>query len=301
MNPMQSADPTSAPTAPGKRLAAIRTERGMSIADVAQHLKFARRQIEALEADDYAALPGMTIIRGMVRSYAKLLKIDPEPLLAELQMRLVPMAEIDQVGMKAIPFPSRVPKYRSYQWIIAGSAAAIVLLVSTEWLRVAHERPERPLSAGSPGVPSPSAGPSVGVGAASSPEESKGPATQTSGTPITQDLVVASPVAAGLLPLSATPPLAMTKQSLGKMSLLAAGKRRLLLRFEHDSWVEIKTAGGVILMSQLNLAGTEKTVEGAAPLKLVIGAATGVKLLYNDGPVDLAPHTSSDVARLTLP
>jgi len=35
-------------------------------------------------------------------------------------------------------------------------------------------------------------------------------------------------------------------------------------------------------------------------LSLVVGNAAGVRLLYNEQPVDLAPHTKIDVARLTL-
>src|SRR6185295_18307750 len=71
----------------GAELAAARQERGMGLPEVAQQLKFGLRQLEALEADRFAELPGGTFARGMVRSYARLLKIDPEPLLARLAGR----------------------------------------------------------------------------------------------------------------------------------------------------------------------------------------------------------------------
>ena len=68
-------------TGVGRELAAAREAQGLALADVAQQLKFAPRQLEALEQEHFAALPGATFAKGMVRSYARLLKLDPEPLL----------------------------------------------------------------------------------------------------------------------------------------------------------------------------------------------------------------------------
>ncbi|MFL6228256.1 MAG: helix-turn-helix domain-containing protein, partial [Pyrinomonadaceae bacterium] len=82
--------PSSEDMAPGKLLARLRTERKLSVADVAQRLKYAVRQIEALEAEEFSRLPGTTFVRGMIRGYAKLLEIDPEPLLRSLEKRQIP-------------------------------------------------------------------------------------------------------------------------------------------------------------------------------------------------------------------
>src|SRR5690606_38479834 len=90
MEEMQ-AEQTAAPqeeVGPGRMLAAAREARGVSVDDVAMHMKFAPRQIEALEADQYDQLPGVAIVRGMVRNYARLLEIDADPLIAELEKRM---------------------------------------------------------------------------------------------------------------------------------------------------------------------------------------------------------------------
>ena len=68
----------------GAQLRAQREARGWSVPEVADQLNLAPRQIEAIEADNHAALPGMAVTRGFMRSYAKLLKIDATALLAEL-------------------------------------------------------------------------------------------------------------------------------------------------------------------------------------------------------------------------
>jgi cytoskeleton protein RodZ len=71
-------------------------------------------------------------------------------------------------------------------------------------------------------------------------------------------------------------------------------------RFAQASWVEIRDRDGRKIFSQFNPAGTEQVVSGVPPLTLVVGNAKGVGLTYNEQPVDLAPHTKVDVARLTL-
>ncbi|MFL9877565.1 DUF4115 domain-containing protein [Herbaspirillum rhizosphaerae] len=69
---------------PGALLAAQRQAKGWSVEHAASQLKFATRQVIALEADNYAALPGLVIVRGFVRAYAKLLGLDANALVASL-------------------------------------------------------------------------------------------------------------------------------------------------------------------------------------------------------------------------
>ncbi len=78
----------SKPLTAGARLAQARAERGLSVVDAAGKLRIAPRQIEALEADDYARLPGHTIARGFVRNYARLLQLDAESVLAAFEQHV---------------------------------------------------------------------------------------------------------------------------------------------------------------------------------------------------------------------
>ena len=81
---------------------------------------------------------------------------------------------------------------------------------------------------------------------------------------------------------------------------MAEGNRRILLRFERDSWVQIKARDGKTILSQLNPAGSEQAVEGRPPFSLIIGNAQHVRLSYEDRQIDLAPHVKVEVARFTL-
>src|SRR4029077_4814851 len=104
MNETAESSAPSGRAGPGRMLAQLRAERKLSIADVAQRLKYGVRQIEALEAEEFDKLPGATFVRGMVRGYAKLLDTDAQPMLDELDQRYVP-GEIDlDLRDKGIPF-----------------------------------------------------------------------------------------------------------------------------------------------------------------------------------------------------
>ena len=71
---------------PGTQLAAQREAMGWTVEQIAEQLKLAPRQVRALEAGDYAALPNMAVVRGFVRAYAKVLKIDAAPLVSMIEV-----------------------------------------------------------------------------------------------------------------------------------------------------------------------------------------------------------------------
>jgi len=76
----------TAPSA-GTLLREAREARELSREDLARTLNLHVRIIEALERDDDSQLPGPAFVRGYLRSYARLMGLDSEPLLADHQAR----------------------------------------------------------------------------------------------------------------------------------------------------------------------------------------------------------------------
>jgi len=72
-----------------------RLARGIDFEDVEQATKIRARYIEAIEAERWEVLPGRAYARAFLRTYAELLEVDPEPLLAELERDLA-TAEADE-------------------------------------------------------------------------------------------------------------------------------------------------------------------------------------------------------------
>ncbi|HSD55335.1 MAG TPA: helix-turn-helix domain-containing protein [Burkholderiales bacterium] len=258
----------AAPRSPGRKLAAARAARGLTVSEIALRLKFSRKQIEALEADRYDALAGPAFVRGMVRAYAKLVGADADALVAEL--RASPLTPIGPTvtGPRGIGVPiPRKPRKGSLVYVVLSILVVVAVGgVLAEWFLRPND-PQR-LAAARPAVPAGSATPAA-------------PAQREVLTPL------AVPAAAEPVARARTVETVLTA-------------KRIELSFNRESWVEIRDAEGRVVFSQLNPPGTRRQIEGVAPFSVVIGNARGVRLRYNESDVDLMPFTRTDVARLTL-
>lgn len=276
---------SSEDVAAGPLLARLRTERKLSVADVAQRLKYAVRQIEALEAEEFTRLPGTTFVRGMIRGYAKLLEIDPEPLLKSLEKRQIPGAVTVDLRAKRVPFPDGTKRRgtRVYAFLSLMVLAAVGVVLY-EWHtgglpalpRLAQ--PQAVAQAPAPPEPAPEA-PVARVQAA--PEKPAAPA----------------PIAAAPVPPVAKAPAASPMKDVKSP---IPGPGRIFMAFADEAWVEIMDGDGKLLMAQLNPAGSNRLVTGNPPFSLVIGNAVAVRVVYNEKAVDLTPYVKVEVARFTL-
>src|SRR5262245_12062105 len=114
-------------------LARMRVERKLSVADVAQRLKYGVRQIEALEAEEFDRLPGATFVRGMVRGYAKLLETDPEPILGSLDQSYVPGEISLDLRAKRVPFAPGSKRSGTRTYLLLSLVVLVLAGVVYEW------------------------------------------------------------------------------------------------------------------------------------------------------------------------
>lgn len=274
----------------GQRLREARQARGLGIEDVVQALKFSARQIEAIEADRMDILPGSVFQRGLVRSYARLLKLDPEPLLALIETQ-APVQEPDIRAPENMG--NATPKGGIYQ-IPPLVAVSVLLLIAAGAMIGWHYlgngarkplafEPAKPLleEVKSVNVAKPDAQSVVVPVAAPQPEPVAAPVAQDSVAPASQPVVAASPAAAV--------PVAPAQED----------GRRLSFQFQGESWIEVKDASGLVILTGTYDSGT-RSVAGRAPFEVVIGNASIVTLRDDGRPVDLKPYTRAEVARLTL-
>jgi cytoskeleton protein RodZ len=140
----QPATPDNQPPAhglPGQVLAAQREALGWSVEQVADQLKLAVRQVVALEAGDYDSLPSPAVTRGFVRAYAKLVKLDPAPLVAQIAMETPAPADTSAVTANRRPTPasfsqSRFPSHGKRSTLPLGwiaGAVAVVVAAAAAW------------------------------------------------------------------------------------------------------------------------------------------------------------------------
>ena len=271
----------------GAQLQRAREARGLALSEVAQQLKFAPRQLEALEQDRFDLLPGGTFARGMVRNYARLLKIDPEPLLRGIGERFdAPDASILAARYRQpVPFSDGA---RRSTVVYLGLSLGVLALgggVAWQWY---HER-------GKAAVVARAQPPAVHVAAAPAPKPK-----------VAQNVVEApppppaSPAAAKAQPGDATVERVAIERPL-PVAKVAPGLHRLVIRCTQEAWIEVRDDDDRALISSLNPAGSERSLRVRGPLSLVIGNARNVTILHNDQPLDLAPYTKVETARFTLP
>lgn len=279
----------------GKMLREARERLGLSIADVAHQIKLAPRQIEALESDDYQQLPEMAFVRGFVRSYAKILHLDSEPLLALLPQPPKAVEPLAPASVE-VPFPSPLSPQRQ-NLIVLGAALllAVMVVVFAVWhFTTPQSKPETTT------VETPVALPAEVQLVPASPVAESGTMASAVAAVSTQ-LPVAKPAVPAAKP--ATTPTATQPAKPVPQPQADAGKTAALrLAFDQESWTEVRDKDGQLLSSQVNPPGSELRLDGRAPLSLVIGHANSVRLYYKGKQVDLKPYThgTSEVARLTL-
>ncbi len=275
----------------GARLRQAREMRSLSVSDVALSLKLGTRQIEALENGDWEVLPGQTFIRGFVRNYARVLQIDPAPLMEQLDSQLEkPAASLNVPEPRRAAMPSAQPR-RDRTVVFAGFAllvvAALAYLLLPNDLSALRQSAQGLIDSVSrkEAAPVPAAAAPAVAPAASEPIFPPGSTQQQVMNPQAQ-------APAEMAPAQLASP--------GASAATGAGGEPLRLVFSGESWVEVRDRDNKVIFSQRSPAGSEQAVNGKGPLSLVIGYAPGVKLSWHGKVVDLAPHTKGEVARLVL-
>lgn len=269
----------------GQTLARAREKQDMSVADVARALRLGVKQIEALEADDYASLPGRTFVRGFIRNYARLVQLDPDQLAASA------FGSEPEATSRHIQAPSQQISFSEHHarpWI-KWLAVIFVVVALVSWSVLEWLGPEQ----GKTRV-------TVSKTASSSTSDlaAQDVETPSAGPAPAQEAL--APVQPAETPAVPVPAPARTEPPAISASPTSPAQASLGLAFSGPAWVEVRDKNGKKIHSQNNLAGTQQTVQGEPPLSLVIGSAPNVKLTYKGQPVDLNAHTKADVARLTL-
>jgi len=77
---------------PGRALHDARRARKLETVRIANELRLSPETIDSLERDDFEHLPSAVFVAGYIRTYARLLELDPEPLIARFR-ELHPGAE----------------------------------------------------------------------------------------------------------------------------------------------------------------------------------------------------------------
>lgn len=314
---------------PGETLRQARESNGWSLAEVALKLNLTSTSLANLEAGSFDKLPGHTFARGYIRAYAKLLGIDQAVLVQEFDQFTGTDAQGSNVhGLGRIEEPTRVShtilRIVSLLLLIAvvgggfvwwqdqtsqrnkdltSNAMEHVEVESADGTTQIHplDEPEdqavvegqaAPQAPATAEQPAPDAGTAPAVTAAV-----PAPAVPTApAAPVAQAPVVPTPAPATPAPAAPAAP-AMSPPT---TPALIAGDGRVQITFIADCWTQVTDGNGKVLFSGLKRKGDTLDQGGKPPLTLRLGFARGAQVAYNGQPVDVAPFTSGETARLKL-
>ncbi|KAA6195827.1 RodZ domain-containing protein [Pseudomonas lactis] len=307
---------------PGETLRQARESNGWSLAEVALKLNLTSTSLANLEAGAFDKLPGHTFARGYIRAYAKLLGIDQAVLVQEFDQFTGTDAQGSNVhGLGRIEEPTRVShtilRIVSLLLLIAvvgggfvwwqdqtsqrnkdltSNAMEHVEVESADGTTQIHPLDEPEDQAvvegqAAPQAPATAEQPVPDAGTAPAPA-----APTTAAAPVAQ--APAAPAPAPATPAPAAP--AAPAMSPPTTPALTAGDGRVQITFIADCWTQVTDGNGKVLFSGLKRKGDTLDQGGKPPLTLRLGFARGAQVAYNGQPVDVAPFTSGETARLKL-
>ncbi len=305
----------------GVTLRDAREAQKLSVEEVALRLRLSEKQINALEADDFSIFGSAIFVRGFIKSYARFLSIDPQPLLDA------------HLGM----YPQEQPQFITYKNVgvvklVDGGVSKLtalifgVLLIAALFVWVAYKIWAYQSNTNKADRPLPTVSMEQNVTPEPLPDAASPEALEKTETIVTE---IALPKVTETVGLVTKPELKATldklteqtisaaavkpepaksepaktelaKTELAKTALVTTGFVRVKLLLTGSSWIGVHDKNGKTVFSKLAKAGTEEFVEGLPPLKFHIGNASATQVIFNGETIDLTPSTYNNMARITV-
>ena len=299
----------------GALLRDAREAAGLHIAALAVALKVPVAKLEALEADNFSALPDMVFVRALASSVCRTLKIDPQAVLALLPQGEGPRLSAADVGLNApvkgfagrsSAAPFKGAGSRSFVWavglLLIGAALMMFLPRGLDAdLSALLKQPETTTK-----IPMPTGNVAQEISVAVGAEQrvpSAAPAPAPAPAPAA-GVGVELPAGESIKPagIASHPIVLPSVEASAPSSAPAADAPSGVLAFKarSESWIQVRDAAGALVL-QRNLAPNELvSVSGVLPLAVVIGRADATEVFVRGKPYDIGPVSRENVARFEV-
>lgn len=246
----------------GETLGQARRESGLTTKQVSEHTRIRETVIRRIEQDDYSLCGGNFYARGHIRSIAKMLGVDSDPLIREYDENHGGAPGALSVATAFEPEqPLRFRERRATNWSAAMAGTLVLVLIYGVFQVFSGEDGRKPAPA------------------AKSPAITAAPATATPGHGDTHAL--------GENPQQ--PP----AQAVGADEVVVA------VRATEQSWVNVRDSAGKVLFSAMVPKGQQREWRASKRMRVLIGNAAGVVLTVNGKELGV-PGEDGQVLRLTF-
>lgn len=302
----------------GESFRLARETMGLSRREVAEELKLAWKTVEDLEDENFESLPSFVYVRGYVKSYCKLVELDPETMSSKLSD--VYMTKVsDTIAVEQNVSRRSTPRFASIgmSHVLLGLGFLIVVILM--WSVDFDAKSKRAAGTGEsldnvPETVSKSDEPALveeikpievddqSSAKAGATEEVSGDNDGQGGGAVVYSEEIQEPVSRGVeedtfdsvkLILSERPENQF-------IDIGEVGNDTLVIDFNDDCWYEIEDGQENLLTSDLGRSGEIMRFRGRAPFKIKLGYAPGVSIRFNGGDVELAPYTRNNIAVFSI-
>lgn len=281
----------------GALLRQARQSAGMDIAVLASALKVPVNKLQALENDDFTALPDAVFARALASSVCRTLKVDPAPVLGQLPQGQAPRLVGDKDGLNA-KFKDPQDKAPPLRLPAASRGVSLTVLVLLAAAAAVYFLPSGMLEFDLARAPAPA--PAQAVVEASQENGSvsepvPGAESALSAQSPASDVPAAAPTAA--VPAAAVP---MVAASVASAAGTVVASALLEFRATAESWVQVRDAAGAVVFERTLKAGESAQAPGKPPLSVVVGKVNATEVMVRGAPFDLSTVARENVARFEV-
>ncbi|KAF1034848.1 MAG: Cytoskeleton protein RodZ [Delftia tsuruhatensis] len=298
----------------GTLLRQAREAAGLSLAGLAAALKVPAPKLEALEADDYAAFQDHVFMRALAQSVCRTLRVDSASVLALLPRTQLKSLADDRGSINAT-FKERSFKATGTPLGRENGSrkVAIIVLLLLAAAAAVYFLPKHEVDAEEPQAGSSDAAALVSPAATvSEPVAAQEPVAPAVTAPASEGAAPAAPAAPAATPAVQAPAAAAPAAGVpGDVPADAAAATPatqaaqtpggvLVMKASAQSWVQVKDANGRVVLQKTLAAGESVGAEGALPLSVIVGNASGTEVRVRGELLEVAKTTRDNVARFEV-
>lgn len=294
----------------GELLRVTREKASYSIGYVSAHTHLTEQIIIALENDEHEMIASPVYVKGYIRSYAKLLELDIEPLLGQQQS-----ASCIECVTPQVKKPKKVRSSGADPVVIWSSVTVVALLAGlllTWWFHHDDSDPVELAAVVDQFDNAASHGEREGKAQASIAPNSEQNQPHTVGLGSVDPKHISDKPNATFQPDDALPIPEVTQDSStttnesqshseSPVSSDDTEKVRITVRYNEESWTEIFDARKRRLLHGLIQPGATRVISGQAPFNVFLGNSPGVELEINGKPFDHSAYVrGNNTARFLI-
>jgi len=287
---------------PGGKLREAREARNLTRSDVAAQLNLQVDTVKALEEDDHDRLPVSTYVRGYLRNYARLVKLDGEALVEHYDSEASEPPEIVPDVKTHTQASSRDKPVKAVTYLVTFGLALLLLA----WLQSQYivddqndddQAGQNTAGGGSLDYPIKIVvHPDTPYFDNRTDTDDDYPPLYNGDSGLSDDVIHTMELP-NSLSIDETIPESRREEATPPATQADAD---IVMNVREKSWIEVYDAGDNRLYLGLATPGETVRLDGEAPYSVLLGYAPGVEVIFNGNTIDTDQYSDAGVARFNL-